>query len=85
MVLVGAVIVGKIATQWHGEFKRSKNIQQYDYAPEQHCLKKGDDMGYFKLGSTVILILAPQQHVTWAPHLKEDKLVKLYEDLSIAL
>ncbi|MCX7116093.1 MAG: archaetidylserine decarboxylase [Gammaproteobacteria bacterium] len=85
MVLVGAVIVGKIATSWHGEFKRSNTIQQYDYPAGQLSVKKGDDIGYFKLGSTVILMLAPQGELAWDPQLKENEVVRLHQDLSVSL
>lgn len=56
MVLVGAVIVGKIATTWTGEFIRSKTKKILQHNPIS--LKQGDEVGYFKLGSTVILLLS---------------------------
>lgn len=59
MVLVGATIVASIETKWAGTVSppTSKNVQHWQY-PEQgdHSvfIKKGEEMGLFKLGSTVI-------------------------------
>ncbi|MBA2650187.1 MAG: phosphatidylserine decarboxylase [Legionella sp.] len=63
IVLVGATIVGKIGTSWGGDLERSKSMQErvYDYIP----FKKGDELGYFKLGSTVIVLFANGEKVQW--------------------
>lgn len=59
MVLVGATIVASIETKWAGTVSppTGKNVQHWQY-PEQgdHSvfIKKGEEMGLFKLGSTVI-------------------------------
>jgi phosphatidylserine decarboxylase len=82
MVLVGATIVGKISTSWHGEFKRSNHKQIFDYSSENIQLKQGDEMGYFKLGSTVIILLEPQFIAPDAPLLKSNTVVKLYQKLA---
>lgn len=81
MVLVGATIVGKIATAWHGEFKRSVSKQTFDYTSQAIFLKQGEEMGYFKLGSTVILLLEPQAIPEHAPLLQAHSEVKLYQKL----
>lgn len=68
MVLIGAVIVGSMATSWHGEQLRSKSIQHFDYSgknAKEALLLQGDEMGYFKLGSTVVLLFADHQKVKW--------------------
>lgn len=81
MVLVGATIVGKIATLWHGEIRRGLSKQVFDYTHQPIALKQGDEMGYFKLGSTVILLLASSQIPTDAPLFKTNTVVKLYQKL----
>ncbi len=58
-VLVGATIVGSIETVWAGTITppRSPQIHRWNYPAEGEqaiTLKKGDEMGRFKLGSTVI-------------------------------
>lgn len=64
MVLVGATIVGAIGTSWYGDIKRSQHIQHFTQDPPM-TLMKGDEMGYFKLGSTVILLFADQHQLSW--------------------
>lgn len=58
-VLVGATIVGSIETVWQGTISppTGESIRRWDYPVEGDkaiCLQKGEEMGRFKLGSTVI-------------------------------
>lgn len=60
MVLVGATIVASIGTVWSGTVTppTAGRIQSWDYPTQGHGaihLKKGEEMGHFKLGSTVVL------------------------------
>lgn len=64
-ILVGATIVGSIETVWSGcvNTQREGVIKRWTY-PTAHSegavfLKKGDEMGRFKLGSTVINLFEP--------------------------
>jgi len=69
MVLVGAMIVAGIETVWGGQaLPMSRRIQRLDYRPEACSinLAKGEEMGRFKLGSTVILLF-PRDRVAWDP------------------
>ena len=61
MVLVGATIVGSMATVWHGVVNppRPGTIRQWDYTDRQMLLARGEEMGRFLLGSTVVLLLPP--------------------------
>ena len=63
MVLVGATIVGSMATVWHGLVNppRAKDIIDYRYDNEAIVLNKGDEMGRFLLGSTVVLLFPKNQ------------------------
>jgi phosphatidylserine decarboxylase len=68
MVLVGATIVGAIGTQWHGDVVRSNKPSHFDYSEDSTMgafLQQAAEMGYFKLGSTVILLFADNQRVQW--------------------
>ncbi len=60
MVLVGALFVGSIETVWAGEITppRGKCIRVWRYGngEEPIALKRGDEMGRFNMGSTVILL-----------------------------
>ncbi|WP_115303965.1 archaetidylserine decarboxylase [Legionella beliardensis] len=70
MVLVGATIVGAIGTSWLGDLQRAKKQQYFSYLDKPKVLHQGDEMGYFKLGSTVVLLFANGQQVHWLDGLK---------------
>lgn len=63
MVLVGAVIVGAIGTSWGGDVVRGRTKVQRQVP--SLTLQKGEEMGYFKLGSTVILLFAEGKRAKW--------------------
>ena len=58
LVLVGATIVGSMATVWHGQINppRSADVREWRYDDEPISLKQGDEMGRFMLGSTVVML-----------------------------
>lgn len=58
MTLVGATIVGSVATVWHGQVNppRAPRIREWRYEDRQVMLKKGEEMGRFLLGSTVVML-----------------------------
>jgi phosphatidylserine decarboxylase len=61
-VLVGATIVGSMATTWHGVVNppRTGEVREWRYGDESGAkaisFKQGDEMGRFLLGSTVVLL-----------------------------
>jgi phosphatidylserine decarboxylase len=72
LTLVGATIVGSMATVWHGQVNppRSPQICEWQYQDDQVVLKKGAEMGRFLLGSTVVMLFAKGQlafNPAWAP------------------
>lgn len=68
MVLVGATIVGSIATAWHGVVNppRSRTVREWRYDDKEITLKKGEEMGRFLLGSTVVMLF-PQNTLRFNP------------------
>jgi phosphatidylserine decarboxylase len=58
LVLVGATIVGSMATVWHGVVNppRPGYLRNWDYSDQRRLLKKGEEMGRFLLGSTVVML-----------------------------
>lgn len=62
MVLVGATIVGSMATVWHDANNgiinppRTRNTRTWNYAQQNISLKQGEEMGRFLLGSTVVML-----------------------------
>jgi phosphatidylserine decarboxylase len=72
LVLVGATIVGSMATAWHGVVNppRSGQLRSWSYADRDVALKQGDEMGRFLLGSTVVMLwpkLALRFNAAWQP------------------
>jgi phosphatidylserine decarboxylase len=64
MVLVGATIVGSMATVWHGVVnpERTGKVSEWRYDQGAVVLKKGEEMGRFLLGSTVIMLFKRDVH-----------------------
>lgn len=58
VVLVGAMIVGSMQTVWHGDIQREKKIREWHYDPSLFHFNAGDEIGHFKLGSTVIVFFS---------------------------
>jgi len=63
VILVGALNVGSISTRWSGDLRPRKKgvVDNIDIATkgESTQLKKGDLIGWFNMGSTVIVLLPP--------------------------
>ena len=59
MVLVGAMLVSSTETVWAGEVTptKNKNVTITDYPDKNISLSKGEEMGRFNMGSTVILLM----------------------------
>ncbi len=71
-VLVGATIVGSMATVWHGVVNppRPGTIREWSYADQDLQWSQGAEMGRFLLGSTVVLLFPAGRlafNSTWAP------------------
>ncbi len=58
LVLVGATIVGSMATVWHGTVNppRPGRVRDWHYDDRAVQLAQGDEMGRFLLGSTVVML-----------------------------
>jgi phosphatidylserine decarboxylase len=68
LALVGATIVGSMATAWHGVVNppRSRTVRVWRYDDKEITLDKGDEMGRFLLGSTVVMLF-PQNTLRFNP------------------
>ena len=72
LVLVGATIVGSMATVWHGVVTppRSGGLREWKYDQERIELAQGEEMGRFLLGSTVVMLFPKgplQFNPSWQP------------------
>jgi len=58
LTLVGATIVGSMATTWHGLVNppRTRKVREWRYEGQDIDFKQGDEMGRFLLGSTVVML-----------------------------
>jgi phosphatidylserine decarboxylase len=82
LILVGAMLVGSIKTVWDDSARSTKIVtKDFTHDVEKIRLERGAEMGHFAMGSTVI-ILFPQQKVTWQPELKENSFVHMGEPIA---
>jgi phosphatidylserine decarboxylase len=60
-VLVGAMLVASMDTVWAGTITpaRVRALHRQHYAPGEVSLDRGDEMGRFNMGSTVVMALPP--------------------------
>ncbi len=86
LVLVGATIVGSMATAWHGVVNppRPGRIRRWSYDEPSIELQRGEEMGRFLLGSTVVL-LWPHGTLRFAPDWAPGGAVRMGQALGKAL
>lgn len=84
LTLVGATIVGSMATVWHGVVNppRTRKVREWRYDDQNIVLKKGDEMGRFLLGSTVVLLFPKEGHVQFNPSWEAARPVRMGEAMS---
>jgi phosphatidylserine decarboxylase len=87
MVLVGATIVGSMATVWHGVVNPPRRAQITEWAYPSSppvSLEQGEEMGRFLLGSTVI-VLWPEGAAELNANLKPGHAVRMGQALAAVL
>ena len=82
VVLVGAMIVAGISTVWQDHYpaKPFTTIEALFEGEEAPCLKQGDELGRFYLGSTSIVLL-PNNGADWHSHLENGSNVQMGQSL----
>jgi phosphatidylserine decarboxylase len=83
LVLVGATIVGSMATVWHGLVNppRTREVRDWRYDTQPVILRQGEEMGRFLLGSTVVLLF-PQGPCRFNPAWVPGGAVRLGEEMA---
>lgn len=79
LVLVGAMIVGSVETTWAGIVAPSAGTStatRYNQDTTASSFEKGEEMGRFRLGSTVVLVM-PKGSVDWNADLAAGHSVKM--------
>ena len=82
MVLVGAIIVSGIRVVWKKNgFSQFHQIKKWDFSLEtdnEVSLEKGQEMGHFMLGSTVILCF-PDSKMSLDKRVSKDSVIQMGE------
>ena len=89
LALVGATIVGSMATVWHGLVNppRGKAVREWHYPSPpasgqlEIVLRQGEEMGRFLLGSTVVLLF-PKEPLRFNPDWAPGRAVRLGEAMA---
>ena len=87
LVLVGATIVGSMATVWHGLVNppRPGHLRDWSYADQDIRLNKGAEMGRFLLGSTVVMLFPKNEQRVFNPAWQPGGAIRLGEAMASAL
>ncbi len=89
VILVGALNVGSISTPWSGEIRPRKAgaVDVIDISGHETRVRKGDLLGWFNMGSTVIVLL-PDGVCEWHENLESGETVRMGQPigtLSVAM
>jgi len=83
LALVGATIVGSMATVWHGVVNppRPGQLRDWRYDDQRIELKQGEEMGRFLLGSTVVMLF-PKPTLRFNPSWSAGRAIRLGEAMA---
>ncbi len=85
VILVGAMLVSSMAVKWAGVLPSKGKITHTDYNDLENpiILEKGEELGYFNMGSTVILLMGQDlSHLNWNTAFTEGSAIKMGELLA---
>lgn len=83
LVLVGAMLVASIETVWAGQIAPRSGQSQHTGYPQSDAvvLRKGEEMGRFKLGSTVVMLVANPE-LQWQPKMANGMRIRMGQALA---
>ncbi|MDZ4150724.1 archaetidylserine decarboxylase [Methylicorpusculum sp.] len=78
LILVGAIFVSSIETVWHGVVSPPtiESVRSWQYQDNPLQLAKGEEMGRFNMGSTIIVLFGENQ-IAWIEDFTSGQTVKL--------
>jgi phosphatidylserine decarboxylase len=83
VILVGAIFVSSMDTVWAGTVTppAGKKIRHWEYDEKHFSLKKGDELGRFNMGSTVVVLFAKDK-INWANNITPSQSVTMGQSLA---
>lgn len=83
VIFVGAFFVASIYLNWHGLVTPSKinKTEHYDYKDKDLNFKKGDELGYFQFGSTIICAFEKDK-INWQANLNSGQSIQMGETIA---
>lgn len=86
LVLVGAIFVSSVETVWHGVVTPPSvsSVKTWNYQDNAPTLQKGEEMGRFNMGSTIIVLFG-KDAAQWDEGFSAEKPVKLGEKVGQVL
>ncbi|MBY0465185.1 MAG: archaetidylserine decarboxylase [Burkholderiales bacterium] len=87
LVLVGATVVGSMATVWHGVVNppRLPDVRTWTYEDDRISLRQGGEMGRFMLGSTVVMLWPQSAGLRFQPDWSATRAVRMGEAMATSL
>jgi phosphatidylserine decarboxylase len=82
LILVGALNVGSMATVWAGDITPAARRVVTTLAPQALTLDKGEELGRFNMGSTVILLFQAGR-ARWNSEMRAGTTVRLGQSLGL--
>jgi len=80
LILVGAIFVSSVETTWHGVVTPPsiESVRSWKYEENAPVIDKGEEMGRFNMGSTIIVLFGKDK-INWEAEFKAGKKVQLGE------
>jgi phosphatidylserine decarboxylase len=84
LVLVGALFVASIETVWRGVVTppQGQRIRTWRYQGDAPLLQRGEEMGRFNMGSTVIVLFG-EQSIEWGGHLSPGTAIRMGQPIGV--
>ena len=84
LILVGAIFVSSVETTWHGVVTPPsiESVRSWQYQEDAPVIEKGEEMGRFNMGSTIIVLFGKDK-MKWEADFTAGKTVKLGEKIGV--